>query len=134
MAEELPKHPTDLELVILKVLWEKAPQTARQIREQLQDDGRPLAHTSVITTLQKMVDKGQLRQLDPVEGKAYRFEPLVDSRRVSRNMLGDLMNRVFDGSAEALMLSLFDVSELNDQDLKRLRKAFNKKIREMNND
>ena len=125
-------HPTELELLILKVLWEDAPQTARQIREELGRRSRKLAHTSVITTLQKMVDKKQLKQLEPIEGKAYRFQPLVDSNRVSSSMLGDLMNRVFDGSAEAVMLSLFDVSDLDDDDLKRLRKAFNQKMREQN--
>ena len=45
-------------------------------------------------------------------------------------MLGDLVDRVFDGSAEAVMLSLFDVSELDDDELKRLRKLFNQKVRE----
>lgn len=129
---ENSEHPTDLELVILKVLWDEAPQTARQIRERLEVRGRTLAHTSVITTLQKMVDKGQLQQLDPVQGKAYRFQPIVDSQRVSRSMLGDLMNRVFDGSAEAVMLSLFDVSELDADDLKKMRKALNQKMREKN--
>jgi hypothetical protein len=45
-------------------------------------------------------------------------------------MLGDLVDRVFDGSAEAVMLSLFDVSDLDQDALKRLRRAFNDKIRE----
>ena len=45
-------------------------------------------------------------------------------------MLGDVVNRVFDGSAEAVMLSLFDVSDLDEDALKRLRRAFNKRVRE----
>jgi hypothetical protein len=45
-------------------------------------------------------------------------------------MLGDLVDRVFDGSAEAVMLSLFDVSDLDEEALKRLRRTFNQKIRE----
>ena len=45
-------------------------------------------------------------------------------------MLGDLVERVFDGSAEAVMLSLFDVAELDDEALKSLRKAFNQKLKE----
>ena len=130
MARVASEYPTELELQILKVLWEDSPQTARQIRDVLAERGRGLAHTSVITTLQKMVDKQQLTQLDPVEGKALRFEPLISDQQVSRGMLGDLMERVFDGSAEAVMLSLFDVSELDEDALKRLRKAFNQKLRE----
>ena len=130
MARTKRESPTELELLILKVLWNDSPQTARQIRDVLATGGRDLAHTSVITTLQKMVEKQQLAQLDPIEGKAFRFEPLVSDQQVSRGMLGDLVNRVFDGSAEAVMLSLFDVAELDDEALKSLRKAFNQKLKE----
>ncbi|NQT11142.1 MAG: BlaI/MecI/CopY family transcriptional regulator [Planctomycetes bacterium] len=130
MARSTPEYPTQLELQMLKVLWETSPLTARQIRDALASRGRELAHTSVITTLQKMVDKRQLRQLDPVEGKAYRFAPCVTQKGVSQRMLGDVVNRVFDGSAEAVMLSLFDVSDLDEDALKRLRRAFNKRVRE----
>lgn len=124
--------PTELELLILKVLWEQSPLTARQIREVLAERRRELAHTSVITMLQRMVDKGQLDQLDPEVGKAFRFVPLLSKADVSGRMLGDLVDRVFDGSAEAVMLSLFDVSDLDNDSLKRLRRAFNQKMREKN--
>lgn len=124
------ERPTELELVILKTLWEQSPLTARQIREALAQRGRKLAHTSVITMLQRMVDKRQLNQLDPVSGKAYRFMPRLSQGDVAGRMLGDLIDRVFDGSAEATMLSLFDVSDLDSEALKRLRRAFNRKTRE----
>ncbi len=127
------ENPTALELLILKVLWERSPLTARQIREVLAERGRELAHTSVITMLQRMVDKGQLDQLDPEVGKAFRFVPFLSEADVSGRMLGDLIDRVFDGSAEAVMLSLFDVSDLDNDSLKRLRRAFNQKMREKNN-
>jgi BlaI family penicillinase repressor len=123
-------QPTELELQILKILWEDSPQTARAIRDLLAEHGRDLAHTSVITTLQKMVKKGQLEQLAPIQGKAFRFAAQVRQDDVSRNMLGDLVNRVFDGSAEAVLLSLCDVSELDEQAIKRLRQTFNQKMRE----
>jgi len=126
------ENPTDLELLILKVLWEQSPLTARQIREALAKRGRKLAHTSVITMLQRMVDKGQLEQLDPEIGKAFRFVPSLTKADVSGHMLGDLIDRVFDGSAEAVMLSLFDVSHVDNDSLKRLRRAFNQKLREKN--
>ena len=134
MAKSKREYPTGLELLILKVLWEDSPKTARQIRDALAERDRDLAHTSVITTLQKMVDKRQLAQLDPVEGKAFRFEPLVSDQQVSRGMLGDIVDRVFDGSAEAVMLSLFDVAELDDEALRSLRKAFNQKLKEKSNE
>jgi predicted transcriptional regulator len=127
------EHPTELELLILKVLWEQSPLTARQVREALAERGRELAHTSVITMLQRMADKGQLDQLDPEVGKAFRFVPSLSEADVSGRMLGDLIDRVFDGSVEALMLSLFDVSDLDNDSLRRLRRAFNQKMREKDN-
>lgn len=127
-------YPTELELLILKILWEQSPQTARQIRDALAAGGRDLAHTSVITTLQKMVDKKQLQQLDPVEGKAFRFAPLASDELVTRGMLGEFVDRVFDGSAEAVMLRLFDSSDLDEDAIKRLRRAFNQKLRELSDE
>ena len=56
MSRKKPPRPTELELLILKLLWLESPRTARQIRDALAASGRDLAHTSVITTLQKMVD------------------------------------------------------------------------------
>ena len=130
MAKKKPSHPSELELLILKILWESSPKTAREIRDHLESGGRALAHTSVITTLQKMVRKGHLNQLAPESGKSLRFEPRVSEAGVSRGMLGDLVERVFDGSPEALVMSLFDVTELDEEKLKNLRKLVNQKMRE----
>ena len=130
MARDSNEFPTELELLILKILWESSPQTAREIRDALAGGGRELAHTSVITTLQKMVQKGQLRQLAPESGKSLRFSPKLSEKKVSRGMVGDLMNRLFDGSPEAMVMSLFDASQLDEEQLKRLRKLVNDKMRE----
>ena len=131
MARPASEHPTELELQILKILWDRDDSlTGREIRDALAGQGRDLAHTSVITTLGTMVEKGQLEKLDPLQGKAFRFLPLLPQEEVSQKMLGDLVERVFDGSTEAVMLSLFDVSELDEDELKRLRKLFNQKMRE----
>lgn len=126
--------PTELELQILKVLWEQSPLTARQIRDALADAGRPLAYTSVITTVQRMVDKDQLKQLEPTSGKAFRFEPRASGEQVTRGMLGEFVDRVFDGSAEAVVLSLFDATDLDEDAIKRLRRVFNQKLREKNDE
>ena len=130
MARPNSEHPTELELQILKVLWDEEPRTVREVREALAKTGRELAHTPVITMLGTMVDKGQIEKLAPLQGKAFRFSPLIQRSDVSRGMLGDLVDRVFDGSAEAVMLSLFDVQDLNENEIAGLRKLLNKKMRE----
>lgn len=130
MARPNSEYPTELELQILKVLWDNEPMTVREVREALELAGRSLAHTTVITMLSTMVDKGQIDKLDPLQGKAFRFTPRIARDDVSRGMLGDLVERVFDGSAEAVMLSLFDVKDLDEDELAGLRKLLNKKMRE----
>lgn len=130
MARPNSEYPTELELQILKVLWDEAPLTVREVRETLANSGRDLAHTTVITMLGTMIDKGQIERLEPIEGKAFRFSPLVQRDDVSRGMLGDLVERVFDGSAEAVILSLFDVKQLDEEELANLRKLLNKRMRE----
>ena len=130
MSRPSSDHPTELELQILKILWDQSPRTVREVRDTLAEQGRDLAHTSVITTLGTMVHKGQLEKLPPQEGKAFRFAPRLAQQDVSSGMLGDLVTRVFDGSAEALMLSLLDVTEMDEGELARLRRLLNKKLRE----
>lgn len=130
MARPNSEYPTELELQILKVMWDAEPMTVREVRDALDAGGRDLAHTTVITTLGTMVDKGQIEKLEPTQGKAFRFSPLIQRDDVSKGMLGDLVERVFDGSAEAVMLSLLDVKELNEEELTSLRKLLNKKMRE----
>lgn len=130
MARPNSEYPTELELQILKVMWDAEPMTVREVRDALDAGGRDLAHTTVITTLGTMVDKGQIEKLEPTQGKAFRFAPLIQRDDVSKGMLGDLVERVFDGSAEAVMLSLLDVKELNEEELTSLRKLLNKKMRE----
>lgn len=132
MARPNSVYPTDLELQILKVLWDAEPMTVRDVRGALAGGGRDLAHTTVITMLGTMVDKGQIEKLEPTQGKAFRFSPLIQRDDVSRGMLGDLVDRVFDGSAEAVMVSLFDVKDLDEEELASLRKLLNKKMREAN--
>ena len=130
MARPSSEYPTELELQILKVLWDAQPMTVREVRDALEQSGRDLAHTTVITILSTMVEKGQIEKLEPLQGKAFRFSPLIGRDDVSKGMLGDLVERVFYGSAEAVMLILFDVKELNEDELDSLRKLINKKMRE----
>jgi predicted transcriptional regulator len=132
MARPAAGHPTELELQILKILWKREPLLVRDIRAALANLGRDIAHTSVITTLNTMVDKGYLKRKK--QGKAFLFEPRVSHRHVSDQMLGDIVNRVFDGSPAAVVLSLFDVSDVNSEELKELRRIINQKAKEQRNE
>lgn len=128
MARPRSENPTDLELQILKVLWARSPLAVREVREELAALGRELAHTTVITTLNVMVKKKYLRR--SMQGKSCMFVPIVSRDETSQRMLGDVVERVFEGSAKAVLLSLFDQAELSTDELKELRQLINEKTKE----
>jgi len=118
MARPASRHPTELELEILKVLWRQGPLTGRQVRDALVPF-RDLAYTSVMTVMKIMTQKGYLRREKSPAGYLYR--PCVAEEDVGRRMVGDLIERVFDGSAAALMLNLLETKNLDSEELRQIR-------------
>ena len=119
MARRPSKHPTELELAILKVLWKQSPLSVREVREILRPT-RKLAHTSVMTMLSIMVGKGYLRR--EKQGNSYVYEPTEPRKATRRKMLRDLVDRVFDGSAASVMTNLIETGELDEDEVRELRK------------
>jgi BlaI family transcriptional regulator, penicillinase repressor len=128
MGRSPSRYPTELELRILKILWQQAPRLARDVQGALAEEGRELAKTSVITTLNTMVGKKYLRRTR--RGNTYLFAPRITETEVAQRVLGDVVDRVFDGSTAALLLKLFDVKEIDDEELKDLRRIINRRLKE----
>lgn len=128
MARPASEYPTELELEMLKVLWNESPQMVSDIREQLAIAGRKMAHTTTITMLNIMVDKRYLKKKK--DGKTFLYWPIVKEEDVSQRMLSDLVNRVFDGSTQRLVLNLIDGQAIDEEELIELRKLINQKVRE----
>lgn len=129
MTRPKSTFPTELELEILKILWERSPLPVREIRELLANAGRTLAHTSVITVLNVMVGKKYLSRT--MQGKSCMFAPKVARHAVTGGMLQDVIHRVFDGSTKAVALSLFESSEIRPEELKELRELLDRKTKEL---
>jgi predicted transcriptional regulator len=130
MARPGSDHPTELELDLLKVLWQRAPQTVEDVRQALAAAGRELTYSSVITMLNIMVRKKYLRRTK--RGRSFEYVPLVAEQGVHRGMLKDLLNRVFDGSAQAVVLELLETSDVDADELNAIRKLINRKAKELN--
>ncbi len=128
MPKRSSGQPTELELEFLKILWDEAPRFVREIRAELALRGRDIAHTSVITTLNTMVRKKFLKCTK--QGKAFLFTPNVTRDDVSVQMLGTVVDRVVEGSASAVLLSLFDCADIDTEEIKELRRLINRKARE----
>jgi BlaI family penicillinase repressor len=128
MPRPMSKYPTELELSILKVLWRQSPLLARDVQAALADEGRVLAKTSVITTLNTMFDKKYLSRKK--QGNRYLFRPRISEEQVTNRVLEDVVDRVFDGSTSAVLLKLFDVGEIDTNELHELRELIDRKLNE----
>ena len=118
MARPASKHPTELELEILKVLWRDGPATVRQVRDALAGF-RDLAATSVTTIMNIMVEKGYLARRKA--GASFAYRARVTEKATTRRMLRDLLDRAFDGSAAALMVNLVEAADLDADEIARLK-------------
>jgi predicted transcriptional regulator len=130
MARSESEHPTELELEILKVLWDESPLPVREVRARLAEHaGRPLAHSSVVTMLNIMHRKGFVRRRK--EGNAFLFTPKEERQRVTGRMTADLLSKVFDGSPSALVLNLLESTDVDAEELAQLRTLIARKAKEM---
>lgn len=114
---------TDLELDIMKVLWDLGGGTAREVHEALRGT-RPLAYTTVLTVLGILVEKGHLQRRK--EGRAYRFIPRASRQKALSHMLDEFLRKAFDGSALRLVYGLVEEKKLTRKDLKEIERYLEK--------
>jgi predicted transcriptional regulator len=100
---------TPLELQIMKTLWESGPSTVQAVQEKL--PGERLAYTTVQTMLNILQRKGRVKR--KLIGKAYEYRPVLSRDKAIREALGDMLDRVFGGSVEALLMSLVKSRQLD---------------------
>ena len=107
------------ELEVLKILWEHAPATVRDVLNRLHDRGRTLAYTTVLTFLNRLEQKGFVTS--DKDGVAYRYTPTVSRENVTHSRLRTLLDELFDGAAAPLVLQLVRETKLEADDLSALR-------------
>jgi predicted transcriptional regulator len=110
---------TPLELEIMKVLWETGPAAVQTVQEKLPPE-RQLAYNTVQTMLNVLMRKGRVRR--ELRARAYFYEPAISRLQATGQALGDLVQRMFDGSPESLVLSLVETRQLTPEKLAKLTK------------
>jgi BlaI family penicillinase repressor len=111
---------TELQLAILHVLWERGEATSREVREALLPS-RSLALTTVATLLSRLERKGVLDHRR--QGRAHVFRPTVTRVEVRKNMVRELAENLFDGKPSQLVSHLLLSSQVDHDELRRMRQA-----------
>jgi predicted transcriptional regulator len=111
------RKPTDAELGILRVLWSRGPSTVRQVAEVL---GREAGYTTVLKLLQIMTEK-RLVVRDEAE-RTHIYEAAFTQDQTQRQLVTDLLDRVFDGSAAQLVLQALATNKTSPEELDEIRK------------
>ncbi|HSE97254.1 MAG TPA: BlaI/MecI/CopY family transcriptional regulator [Blastocatellia bacterium] len=108
MARQAAVRPTDAELEILRVLWQSGPCTVRDVHEALRRS-KPTGYTTVLKLMQIMTDKGLVRR---DEGqRAHVYEAAYAQEQTQQQLIGDLIERVFEGSAAKLVMRALQTKE-----------------------
>ena len=118
---------TPLELRIMIVLWTLGPSNVQTVQDNLSNSPR-LAYTTVQTMLNVLHRKGRVKRV--LRGRAYEYEPLLSRDRAVRHAVRDIIDRLFGGSVDALLMSLVDTKQLDRQRLTRLKDLIEKHERE----
>jgi len=106
------RKPTDAELAILRVLWARGPSTVRDVAEEM---GRENAYTTVLKLLQIMTEKGLVRRDE--SSRTHVYEAAFSEEHTQRQIISDLLDRVFDGSASKLVLQLLGTRKASKAEL-----------------
>ena len=117
-----PRHenPTPAELEVLQVIWEQGPSTVRQVMNALNEE-RPRAYTSVMSLMNVMAEKGLLTQKP--KGRAFVYSARVSQGRTQSQIVRDLLGRVFDGSASALVTHLLEQAKPDSNELDEIQRT-----------
>jgi len=113
--------PSDAEFGILTVLWRSGPSTVREVHEALAKD---TGYTSTLKQMQVMHEKGLLRRSERY--RSHLYEAAVSREEAQARFAGDLLHRVFEGSARNLVLGALTAQRASAEDLDEIRRMFDK--------
>src|SRR6478609_6252003 len=119
MTTSKPPRPTDAELAILRILWERGRCTVRQVHEALSRE-RPAAYTTALKMLQIMTEKGLVRR-DETD-RTHVYQPKLTEEQTQRQLVRDLVDRAFGGSATKLVMQALSAKRATPEELGEIRK------------
>lgn len=120
MARPAAKELTNRELEVMQAFWKRGAITAQEARDELARTGVDRAYTTVATLIRILTEKGFLKQT--TTERPFLYVAARSYEDVSRRLLGDLLDRVFQGSRELLLVRLMEREKLSAKERARLEK------------
>ena len=115
------------QLDIMKVVWRLGEATVRDVYEDLRTQ-RTIAYTTVMTTMKTMEARGHLKKR--TEGRAFVYSAVTPEGKMLKRIVGDFIDRVFNGSAEPLLVHLVEERHLSEKDLGKIQRMIREKDRQ----
>ena len=119
MKHEPLKTPTQSELEILRVLWERGPSTVKEVHETLSAT-KPVGYTTVLKLLQIMTVKGTVTRNE--HDRAHVYEACQPAERTKRQLAGEMLQKVFGGSASELVMHALSGRKASHQEIEEIRR------------
>lgn len=119
MPRKPSTQPNDVELSILRVLWDRGPSSVRQVHEVLQL-GRDAGYTTTLKMMQVMCVKGLLKRDESTRPQIYR--PSVSEEHTQRHIMRELLQKVFAGSTRKMVLRAVESGQIKGKELAEIRK------------
>jgi predicted transcriptional regulator len=120
MSRATAPRPTDAELAILRILWDRGPSTVRQVHDILAHE-RQAAYTTALKLLQIMIEKGLVERDESDRTHVYRAR--LSEETTQRQLVRDLLDRAFGGSPGKLVMQALATKRASAEELKDIRKA-----------
>jgi BlaI family penicillinase repressor len=120
MARTSRSVPTDSELEILRVLWNRGPSTVREVHDVL-NLAKPMGYTTVLKIMQIMADKALVRRNEVQDQRAHVYEASHPKEETQQQLVGDLVGRAFDGSATELVMRALSAKRATPEELAEIR-------------
>jgi BlaI family transcriptional regulator, penicillinase repressor len=119
MSKHSMPKPTEAELELLRVLWERGPSTVREIHDALSGE-KDTGYTTTLKILQKMTDKGLVKRDET--SRSHVYEPVLRAEQTQRQLVRDLLHRAFSGAPGQLVVQALSEKSASAEELAEIRR------------
>ncbi len=123
MSESSMPRPTEAELELLQILWDRGRSTVREIHDVLSGD-KATGYTTTLKILQKMTDKGLVKRDET--SRSHIYEPVLRAEQTQRQLVRDLLHRAFAGSPGQLVVQALSEKKASPEELAEIRRLLDR--------